>query len=360
MYNTLQPTSIIYLDHAACLPISKKIIGTAIGSLNEPLFNLDSSYSGATNQLALLEDARHKIATILGTNKNNIFFTSGSTNGAKILKSSISSLNKHVSFIVSPTLHSKIFKIFDNNQVGIYKDELTIKVSEWVNNETGDLNNLDNTNNQSQYLIIDASQAAITENLNLAKRANINALLLSGSKFGALPGSGILYISSGLQRVLGDSFKPKEIERKSLLEALILTNQLDYVQKKYKSEKNRLKLLSQKIELEIKNYFPEAELNCVNSNKLSGHILNFYIPGINSQQLVLYLGLYNIYISTGSACDASKDEDSSILKALGYNSTRIKSSFRISLGLLNSSEDTNWINTFIQKLQDFSNLYKNK
>ena len=60
--------------------------------------------------------------------------------------------------------------------------------------------------------------------------------------------------------------------------------------------------------------------------------LNFFIPGISGEQILVGLDLQGIAISSGSACTARSTNPSHVLLAMGYDKIRSKNSLRITLG----------------------------
>jgi len=63
------------------------------------------------------------------------------------------------------------------------------------------------------------------------------------------------------------------------------------------------------------------------------------ISGLDAERLIFALEEYEVYLSTGAACAASKGEKSPTLKAIGLNDSQIAGSLRITLGRPTSEED---------------------
>jgi len=66
-------------------------------------------------------------------------------------------------------------------------------------------------------------------------------------------------------------------------------------------------------------------------------ILNVSFPGIEGESLLL--GLPELALSTGSACNSDSDEPSYVLRALGRDSELAQSSLRFSLGRFSRDQD---------------------
>ena len=86
----------------------------------------------------------------------------------------------------------------------------------------------------------------------------------------------------------------------------------------------------------------QSPRNPIQKNKIP-HIINFTIPGIDSESLILQLE--NFAISTGASCQSK--QKSHVLQALNKTSKEINSSFRVSLGRFTTEEE---IEIFSHKL----------
>jgi len=65
----------IYLDYASATPVCKKAISAMKPFLADEFYNPSSSYRMACQVREKFEEARHKIAKIIGANQNEIIIT---------------------------------------------------------------------------------------------------------------------------------------------------------------------------------------------------------------------------------------------------------------------------------------------
>jgi cysteine desulfurase len=79
-----------------------------------------------------------------------------------------------------------------------------------------------------------------------------------------------------------------------------------------------------------------ALLNGHPTRRVTG-ILNVSFPGVEGESLLL--GLPELALSTGSACNSDSDEPSYVLRALGRDTELAQSSLRFSLGRFSRGED---------------------
>ena len=86
----------------------------------------------------------------------------------------------------------------------------------------------------------------------------------------------------------------------------------------------------------LSEIFPDLQLNGPRRNRLPGN-LNFRLPGVNSDELLL--ALKDAAISTGSACSSADRKPSHVLAAIGLDGQAISESVRLSVGRFTTDED---------------------
>lgn len=360
------------LDHAAGAPLNKDTKKAISDFLEKPFYNIDSSYEPAVKLRRYLTDLRSKTAKLIGVKTPNIFITNGSSDATNMLFDLLSSADQNSEILTTNIEHSSLIDQLNKFKQSVFlsidpKDLIdltelkslitntTLLVSiQYVNNETGqvfpikEVSEIIKQIKQDRikrgvklpiFLHTDASQAAITQDLQIP-RLGVDTMSLNGSKFGALPNSGILYLSADLLRFL-DNKNIKVLERKqNPLSVISLYHSLNNSISKKNTELKRLLNLSSSFWSEFNKLIPESQLNPIGlkiGKKHSPHILNIYIPKVSGEKLVILAGLNNILISTGAACSASKDKPSHVLESLGLSLDQINSSIRVSFGSANKS-----------------------
>jgi cysteine desulfurase len=364
---------IINLDHAAEAPLNKDAKNAIKDLIGSDLYNTDSSYEPAVKLRREIADLKSKIAKLIGAKSPNIFITTGSSNATSILFNAIHQANFNGEFITTNIEHSSllneisdfknknIIKVGTNGlpdlktiEQSITKNTLLISV-QYVNNETGQvlpikeisslikaerLRRQKSDNPLPIFFHTDASQAAITQDIQVP-RLGIDSMSLNGSKFGALPTSGLLYVSSDILRWLDASGVQIKPQKENLLSIISIYHALAHAVEKKNTEAKRLLSLSKAFWSEFQNQLPGVSLN-PESLKIgknhSSHILNIQVPNVSGEKLVILAGMNNILISTGAACSASKDKPSHVLEALELSKDKIQSSIRVSFGSANKSE----------------------
>ncbi|VAW61419.1 Cysteine desulfurase, partial [hydrothermal vent metagenome] len=77
--------------------------------------------------------------------------------------------------------------------------------------------------------------------------------------------------------------------------------------------------------------------------------VQFSVPGIDGEALLMLLDKKGFALSSGSACDSGKAESGHVLLAMGVPTDIARSAIRVSFGEQNTSED---VSRFIESLND--------
>lgn len=356
----------IYLDHAAATPVSKKVLGAMEPYFSEDFFNPSAAYLPAKKVSANYEAAKATIAHAIGAKAHDLVMTAGATEANNLAFSCIDTLQK-APVLYLATEHDSVRKVaeryggepikVDKNGLIDLKD-LKNKITDetmlisvaLVNNELGTIqplseiaaiirgvrfDRLSRGVKTPIYLHSDASQALNLLNVNVA-RLGVDLLTLNAAKVYGPKGVGALYVShevklkplnfgggqeqglrSGTENVPGVIGFAKAVEEAS--------KHLNGNRKKYADFK---KILLD----ELQGY------ELVNKKHSLDNFLVLCYNGIDAERLVFLLEEKEVYVSTGAACAASKGQKSHVLTAIGLSDSEINGSLRLTLGETNTEE----------------------
>lgn len=360
----------IYLDNAATTKVCDEAYNAIINAISGDRYgNPSSLHKIGIEAEKIIENARKVIATALGCDVQELYFTSGATESnniavqgcsavygkrkKKIITTSIehSSITETMSFMgdkgfevvkVSPDINGNISSADILNEV----DENTFFVSMMlVNNENGYILPVKETFSLIKKRFpevithCDAVQGFMKIPFKL-KNLGADMVTLSGHKIYAAKGTGALYIKKGL-RIQPLIFGGKQ-ERgiRSGTESVPLIAgfgaAVDYLNSNIQERLSHSEQLKNHIVKQLggnKNIiFNIPEEHCP-------YIINISVLGLRSEILLHYLENKGIYISSGSAC--SKGAKSGILKEFGLNDKLIDSAIRISTSYENTESEIN-------------------
>ncbi|MBO7657165.1 cysteine desulfurase [Candidatus Saccharibacteria bacterium] len=354
----------IYLDHAAATPVSKKVFEAMKPYFAEDFFNPSAAYLPAKKVSADYEVAKGVIAHTIGAKASDIVITAGATEANNLAFSILASGG---SCLYLETEHDSVRKVaekYGGAPVGVDKngriliDDLKSKITDetmlisvaLANNELGTIqplseiativrevrfDRLSRGIKKPLYLHSDASQALNLLNVNVA-RLGVDLLTLNAAKVYGPKGVGCLYVShevklnplnygggqemglrSGTENVPGVVGFAKAVEE--------ATKHLNGNRKKYAAW--RKILLSELVDYELIN----------KKHSLDNFIVLCY-NGIDAERLIFLLEEKGVYVSTGAACAANKGAKSHVLAAIGLSDSEINGSLRLTLGETNNEE----------------------
>ena len=342
----------IYVDNSSTTKIDPIVLSKMVPYLTNNYGNASSVYKlGRISQNAIME-ARTNIANILNINSDEIYFTaSGSESDNMAIKgiaNNYSHKGKHI--ITSKIEHSAILNTckaleeegFDVTYLEVEKSgiinieklkeairEDTILISIMnVNNEIGTIQPVEEVAKIAREKGIvfhtDAVQGIPHFKMDASK---FDLLSLSAHKFNGPKGVGLLYVKKdikmspiifGGQQESGMRAGTENVAGiVGMSEALKLTqNELEVNNKK---EKYLRDYLLNKILTEIKGVTINGDMK----NRIPGNI-NVSFEGVDTRELMVFLDMNNICVSTGSACHSSSKEISHVLKAIGSENTSLR------------------------------------
>jgi len=380
----------IYFDNAASTKPDERVFEAMLPYLKESYGNPSGKYSLGFEARKAVNAARNSAASFLSSEADEIYFTSGGTEGNNtVILGFTGPSHPGMNMIISSSIeHDSVLrpleelsrngigvKLIDPDENGIIKpkaledfleknsyrrnghEEGTIRglVSVMlVNNETGTIQPVkelaDIAHSYGFLFHTDAVQAAGHMKINV-KELNADFLSVSGHKLYGPKGVGILYVKrgipikpyifgggqerglrSGTENVFGIVGLGKACE--------IATDELES---------------SVRTEKEIGRYLKERLTGgiCRASQNGTGEwILNLFFDRVNATSLALRLDMEGIGISTGSACSVGLDKSSHVLAAMGLSKRKAESSVRISIGKYNTMKEAECLADSIERLTE--------
>ena len=374
----------IYLDYNASAPIDERVLDVMIDVYKNVYGNADSrTHDFGNSARKVVEDARGQVAHLLGIDKGEVFFTSGSTESNNIairglIKYAEESGKKHI--ITSSIEHKAVLEtvkslkedgfdvdIIDPEEDGrvdaekilalVRTDTLLVSLMH-ANNETGVIQPVKEIGSalseKSVLFHIDATQSCgklVSELQNI----KYNMLSLSAHKFSGPQGIGALilrkkrYKLPPVKAVIYGGQQEHGIRPGTIPVALVagLGKACELAEQEYEVNMDRYKENKEIVLKLIQNSGLKYEING-NQNFCMPNTLNIRFQGIESEALMILSKQY-CGISNGSACTSHDYSSSYVLTAMGLDEERISSAIRISWGAKTDIDElTKWISKLIE------------
>jgi len=375
-----------YLDHAAATPVDNEVLAAMQPFFAEQFYNPSATYLPARAVRASLDEARNKIAYWLGVRQSEIIFTAGGTEANNLAIQGVLRKNPNCSVTVSSIEHESVLATAQKyncsvahvtEQGRVDLDDLRRKITDetvlvsvmYANNEVGTVQPIRVVskviaeirsarqkvgNTKPLYLHTDACQAANYLDLHVS-RLGIDMMTLNGGKIYGPKQSGVLYVASHVQLEPliygGGQERGLRSGTENVASAIGFAAALDAAQTMRHVETRRLTEIQNYAYQQIAEKLPSAKVNGSIKQRLPNN-LHVTVPGQDNERLLLQLEQAGIIAAAGSACSASNDEPSHVLKAMGIADADAQSSLRFTMGRSTTQMD---IDALITILVDLSN-----
>lgn len=382
----------IYLDNAATTKTRPEVVETMLPYFTELYGNPSSVYEFAAQNKKAVDDARAKIAKVIGADTSEIYFTAGGTESdnwaIKAVVEAYSAKGNHIittKFEHHAILHTCEYMekhgidvtYVDVDEHGIVKlDQLeqairptTILISVmFANNEIGTIQPIKEIGEIAKKHDVlfhtDAVQAFGQVPIDV-NDMNISMLSASAHKLNGPKGIGLLYIRKGVkirsyvhggaqerQRRAGTENVPGIVGFGKAAEIALAT-----MEERANKERKLRDLLITRVLDEI----PYVRVNGDKTRRLPNNI-NFSFQFIEGESLLIMLDMNNICASSGSACTSGSLDPSHVLLAIGLPHEIAHGSLRLTLSDENTEEEINYtvdrIKEIVTKLRNMSPLYE--
>jgi cysteine desulfurase len=360
-------TKTVYLDYAAATPMDPAVLGAMQPYFSERFYNPSATYLAAEQVRRDFEAARGRVAHWLGARPSEVIFTAGGTEANNLAIRSVMERFADGNLIVSAIEHESVLAtahqfdcresvvstegLVDVDKLISQIDDLTVLVSVmYANNEVGAIQPIRQIsraleearearrakgNDRPLYFHTDAAQAGAYLDLHTA-RLGVDLMTINAGKIYGPKQVGALYVSSKVEIEPQISGGGQERGLRSGTEnvtgAIGLAKALDLVQERRHQEVERLQKL-QKLFFElIEQKFPDAIINGSRKNRLPNNV-HVTFPRQDNERLIFELDAAGILCAAGSACRASSEEPSHVLRAMGISDRHAQASLRLTTGI---------------------------
>ena len=367
--------NIIYLDNNATTCVDEKVLEEMLPYLKEEYANPSSMYDFATKPAKAIQTARKQVQEFLGaaSEKEIIFASCGSESANTAIRSALS-INKTKRHIITTAVeHPCVLNTYQHFEKQGYKadyigvnangelniQELLEKITDetalvsimWANNETGTIFPVEKIaemvkeKNPHTLVYVDAVQIAGKININV-KDTKIDMLGVSGHKFHAPKGIGILYVKSGTIMspliIGGHQERGRRAGTENVPYIVGIGKAAELAQDSLDVELHEVKHLRDKLETGIIKNVYNARLNTSLTNRVP-NTTNIGFQYIEGELILLHLADMGICASSGSACTSGSLEPSHVLRAMGIPFTALHGSIRFSLSRFTKEEEIDYV-----------------
>lgn len=361
----------IFFDNNATTRVAPEVIEEMMPFLTERYGNPSSMHTFGGSVGRKVNEARERVASLLGCEPDEVLFTScGTESDNTAIKGTLAMYSAKRKVITTRVEHPAVLATcrdlerhgysvheigvnragqLDMDELGIRMDDNTVLVSVmWANNETGTIYPVETIAELAKARGIvfhtDAVQAVGKIPLNL-KNSAIDLLSVSGHKLHAPKGVGALYVRRGTRVATFMHGGHQEFGRRGGTEnvpgIIAFGKACQLAQQHMEEENTKVRLLRDRLESGILKTCPDCFVNGDVENRLP-NTSNISFEYIEGESILMLLDQFGICASSGSACTSGSLEPSHVLRAMGVPFTAAHGSVRFSLSRFNTPEEVDF------------------
>ena len=356
----------IYLDHAATTPLRPEVRDAMLPYFGERFGNPSSVHRWGREARAALDEARARLAAVIGARPAEIVFTRGGTEadnlavfgrvrcgkGAPVVCSAFEHkavLSAAQVAVAGPALH-----LLPVNPDGTVDEGALPSLLEprpcvvsvmWVNNEVGSIQPIEQLAVQCREAGVPFHTDAVQALGKLSVRVDevpVALLSISAHKIGGPKGVGALFIRRGTAVAPfihgGGQERGLRSGTEDVAGAMGLAVAAELADSEREDNMQRIGTLRDRLEAALRERVPHLVVNAAAGPRVPT-ISNISVPGTEAETLLPALDMEGIAVSSGSACSSGAFAASSVLLAMGVPEELARASIRFSLGRQTTSEE---------------------
>jgi cysteine desulfurase len=371
---------VIYLDYNATTPLAPEVFQAMRPYLERFHGNPSSIHAAGRETRAAIDDARDRLAKLVGGRPHEIIFTGGGTEANNLalfgLARKQASRGKHL--ITCATEHHAVLHPFEwlAKHEGYRLDvlpvepdgrldpaciraaftkETTLVSVMTANNETGVRHGIEEIGavcrEHGVLFHSDAIQTFGKDPLPPFPATSFDAVSLAAHKFYGPKGVGALWVRSGVsidRLTHGGSHEGDRRPGTENVAGIVgMAQAAELAIRKQPAESARLQVLREELWTAVLSAFPNAVRHGNPEHSLA-NTLNVSFPGLDGEALLINLDLEGIAASSGSACMVGSIQPSHVLLAMGIPTDIAQATVRFSMG---QDTDHKTIESVAAKLQ---------
>jgi len=350
----------IYLDYAASAPVRAEAREAMLPFLDGRWGNPSSAHRWGREARAALEEARGRLARLIGASPAEVVFTRAGTEadvlavlgraralpGAPIAVSAVehravlasahAAADEGAPLVLLPVDRQGIVEM-DAVDAALERNPAVVSVM-WANNETGALQPVDGIAERCRAAGVAFHSDAVQALGKVPVRVDhvaADLLAFSAHKVGGPKGIGALYVRRGtkLKPLLFGGGQERGLRpgTEDVAGAAGFAAAAEAAEAGRDAAMARIGALRDRLEAGLRECVPGLVVNAAGAPRLPT-VSNVSVPGADPEALLASLDLRGIAVSSGSACSSGAVEPSHVLTAMGIPADVAGPSIRFSLG----------------------------
>jgi cysteine desulfurase len=383
---------VIYMDNNATTKVAPEVVEAMMPYISEYYGNPSSMHSFGGDVADKIKEARQHVANLIGASPGEIIFTScGTESNGTAIRAAVESNPDRKQIVTSRVEHPAIKNLYETlSKQGyhvtfvpvdndgrldvdyLYKslnDDTAIVSLMWANNETGVIFPVEEISREVKDRGIvfhtDAVQAAGKLPIDV-NTTGIDMLSLSGHKFHAPKGIGVLYVRKGTKfspyMIGGHQEEGRRGGTENVASIIALGKAAELaIQNLDQNGYANVGVLRDKLEATLLESVTNSMVNGDTENRLP-NTTSIAFEYVEGEAILLLMNEHGICASSGSACTSGSLEPSHVLRAMGVPFTAAHGSIRYSLSRYTTAEEIDFViekmPPIIHRLRELSPFWK--
>ena len=388
------PTRKVYFDHAATTPVHPKVVEAMLPYLQEQFGNPMSLHGFGEGPREAMEEARARVADLIGARANEIYFTaSGSEANNMALKGvALMKRQKGGHVIVSAIEHQSVLNAAQTleklgfevtrvpvDQHGLVKaddvaaavrDDTTLVSVMQANSEIGTIEPVAEiaraVKEKGKEIVFHTDAVATVGTIPVdVKELGVDLLSLAGSQFYGPKGAGALFIRRGVRLMPlidgGIQERGRRAGTENVPAIVGLGAAAELATSSLAARAERLAPLRDRLIERLTSEIDHVYLTGHPTARLPGHV-SICVEFIEGESMLLMMDMQGIAASSGSTCTSRALKASHVLMAIGIETALAQGSLVFTLGESSALKDVNYVAQtlppIVERLRQMSPLYK--
>ena len=388
------PTRKVYFDHAATTPVHPKVVEAMLPYLQEQFGNPMSLHGFGEGPREAMEEARARVADLIGARANEIYFTaSGSEANNMALKGvALMKRQKGRHVIVSAIEHQSVLNAAQTleklgfevtrvpvDQHGLVKaddvaaavrNDTTLVSVMQANSEIGTIEPVAEiaraVKEKRKEIVFHTDAVATGGTIPVdVKELGVDLLSLAGSQFYGPKGAGALFIRRGVRLMPlidgGIQERGRRAGTENVPAIVGLGAAAELAKSSLAARAERLAPLRDRLIERLTSEIDHVYLTGHPTARLPGHV-SICVEFIEGESMLLMMDMQGIAASSGSTCTSRALKASHVLMAIGIETALAQGSLVFTLGESSTLKDVNYVAQtlppIVERLRQMSPLYK--
>lgn len=372
-------TKRIYLDHAATTPIHPDVLEVMLPYYQESFGNPSSLHTLGRKAKKAIDEARARVASLIGADPSEIVFTSGGTEADNLAIRGVayalepkgrhiitSAIEHHAVLNTCKYLEQRGFRVSylpvdnyglvdpDDVKKAITPETILITIMH-ANNEVGTIEPI------TEIGLI-AKEKGIPFHSDTVQTVgkipvdvdslNVDLLSISSHKIYGPKGIGALYIRKGMDIIPliygGEHERSLRAGTENVPGIVGLGKACEIALRDLEVQRDHLNDLRDRLQTQIIESIPHIHVNGHPLKRLP-HILNISFESIEGEAIIANLDIKGVAASAGAACASGDIEPSHVLSAMRVSPDMAIGTVRFSLGRENAKEDIDYTTAILEE-----------